>query len=119
MCHLVLLLPVLALPLFWLVPLSIAVPAYALVVVLSGGIYWLAVSAMRRPVQTGAESLAHRTGEVIAREDGVLRVRIHNEIWNAKSTDDLQPGDPIEVVAVEAMRLKVCRKVVPNTLLSA
>jgi len=109
MCHLVLLLPILALPLFWLAPLSIAAPAYALVVILSGWIYWLAVSAMRRPVQTGAESLAHSTGEVIARDDGVLRVRIHSEIWNAKSTDDLQPGDRIEVIAVEAMRLRVQR----------
>jgi len=109
MCHLVLLLPILALPLFWLAPLAIAAPAYALVVVLSGWIYWLAVSAMRRPVQTGAEALAHNTGEVIAREDGVLQVRVHSEIWNAESTDDLQPGDRIEVIGVEAMRLKVRR----------
>jgi membrane protein implicated in regulation of membrane protease activity len=109
MCHLVLLLPVLALPLFWLAPLSIAVPAYALVVVLSGAVYWLVVSAMRRPVQIGAEALAHNTGEVIATDDGVLRVRIHNEIWNARSADDLEPGDRIEVIAVEAMRLKVRR----------
>jgi membrane protein implicated in regulation of membrane protease activity len=96
-------------PVFWLVPLAIAVPAYTLVVILSGWIYWLAVSAMRRPVQTGAEALAHRTGEVIASEDGVLQVRVHNEIWNAESADDLRPGERFEVIGVEALRLKVRR----------
>ena len=59
MCHLVLLLPILALPLFWFAPLAIAVPAYVVVLILSGWFYWLAVSAMRRPVHTGAEALAH------------------------------------------------------------
>ena len=109
MCHLVLLLPILALPLFWLVPLVIAVPAYVAILVVSGWIYWAAVSAMRRPVQTGAEALAHNTGEVIAREDGVLQVRVHSEIWNAESADDLQPGERIEVIGVQAMRLRVRR----------
>jgi membrane-bound serine protease (ClpP class) len=90
-------------------PLAIAAPAYGVILVFSGWFYWLAVSAMRRPVQTGTEALAHNTGEVIAREDGVLQVRVHSEIWNAESADDLQPGDRIEVIGVEAMRLKVRR----------
>jgi membrane protein implicated in regulation of membrane protease activity len=109
MCHLVLLLPILALPLFWLAPLAIAAPAYVVILIFSGWIYWLAVSAMPRPVQTGAQALAHTTGEVIARKEGVLQVRVHSEIWNAESADDLQPGDRIEVIGVEAMRLKVRR----------
>lgn len=109
MCHLVLLLPILALPVFWIAPLAIAAPAYFVVLVFSGWVYWLAVSAMRRPVQTGVDALAHSTGKVISRNDGVLQVRVRSEIWNAESMDELQPGDRIEVVAVEAMRLKVQR----------
>jgi membrane protein implicated in regulation of membrane protease activity len=109
MCHLVLLLPVLALPVFWLVPLSIAAPSYALVVVVSGWIYWLAIRAMRRPLKSGAETLIHTTGEVIGKADGMFQVRVGNEIWYAVCGEELQPGDHIEVTGFEAMRLKVCR----------
>jgi len=109
MCHLVLLLPVLALPLFWLVPLSIAVPAYGAVLIVSGWVYVLAMRAMHRPVQTGVEALAHRTGEVIGQNDGVFQVRLGSEIWNAESKDKLRTGDPVEVVSVEGLRLKIRR----------
>ena len=42
--------------------MSIAVPAYAAVLILSGGIYFLAVRAMHRPVQIGVEVFLSRTG---------------------------------------------------------
>jgi len=106
-CHLILLLPLLALPLFWLAPVSIAVPAYAAVLILSGGIYVLALRAMHRPVQTGVESLLHSRGEVLANADGLFRVRVHSEVWNAESKDNLQPGDSVEVIAVDELRLRV------------
>ena len=109
MCHLILLLPLLALPLFWLVPMSIAVPVYAAVLLLSGGIYFLAIRAMRQPVQTGVEALIHSTGEVLGKEGSLFRVRVRSEVWNAESTDNLRPGDYVEVVAVEGLRLKVRR----------
>jgi membrane-bound serine protease (ClpP class) len=108
-CHLVLLLPVAALPVFWLVPLSIATPVYALVLVFSGWVYWLAIRAMRRPVISGAETLVHTTGEVIGKTDGLYQVRAGSEIWYAGSSDELQPGDCVEVTGLEAMRLKVSR----------
>ena len=57
MCHLILLLPLLALPLFWLTPLSIALPAYVAVLALSGGIYLLAVRAMHRPDYSSERAL--------------------------------------------------------------
>jgi membrane protein implicated in regulation of membrane protease activity len=85
MCHLILLLPLVALPLFWLVPMSIAVPAYIAVLILSGGIYFLAIHAMHRPVQTGVEALLHSTGEVFRNEGGLFRVRVGSELWNAES----------------------------------
>ncbi len=109
MCHLILLLPVLALPVFWFLPLSIAVPVYGTVLMVSGGIYVLALRAMRRPVQTGVEALAHYTGEVIGQEDGVYQVRLGSEIWSAESKDKLRAGDAIEVVSVEGLRLKIRR----------
>lgn len=107
MCHLILLLPVLALPLFWLAPLSIAVPAYAAVLILSGGIYFLAVRAMHRPVQNGVEVLLHSHGEVLGREGNTFRVHVGSEFWNAESKDTLRPGDQVEVLAIDGLRLRV------------
>jgi membrane protein implicated in regulation of membrane protease activity len=109
MCHLMLLLPLLALPIFWLAPLSIAVPAYAAVLILSGWIYLLALRAMHRPVQTGMEALLHSRGEVLAKADGLFRVRVHSEVWNAESKDTLKSGDRVEVLAIDGLRLRVCR----------
>ena len=88
MCHLILLLPLVALPLFWLVPLSIAVPAYAAVLILSGVTYFLAIRAMHRPVQIGVEALLHSRGEVVAQEGKLFRVRVNSDVWNAESNDD-------------------------------
>ena len=65
MCHLILLMPILALPLFWVLPIPVAVPGYTIVLVVSGWVYWLALRAMHRRVQTGREALLHETGSVI------------------------------------------------------
>lgn len=109
MCHLILLLPVLAIPLFWLFPMTISVPAYVAVLILSGGIYFLAIRAMRQPVQTGVEALMHSTGEVLGKEGSLFRVRVRSEVWSAESTDNLRPGNYVEVVAVDELILKVRR----------
>jgi inner membrane protein len=109
MCHLILLLPLLALSLFWLAPVSIVLPAYVAILILSGGIYFLAVRAMHRPVQTGVEALVHSTGEVLSKENALFRVRVHSEVWNAKSNDNLRAGDSVEVVAIEELKLRVRR----------
>jgi inner membrane protein len=109
MCHLVLLMPVLAIPLFWFAPLSVATPVYGLILIVSGWLYYLTVRAMRRPMKTGAEALVHSTGEVIGEEDGLFRVRAQSEIWSAWSKDRLQPGDRIEIIDIEGLRLKVRR----------
>jgi membrane protein implicated in regulation of membrane protease activity len=109
MCHLILLLPLLALPLCWLVPLSIAVPVYAAVLVISGGSYFLAIRAVHRPVQIGVQALLHSRGEVLGRDGELFRVRVHSEVWSAESQDTLRPGDRVEVLAVDGLRLRVRR----------
>jgi len=98
-----------AIPLFWLVPLSIAVPAYAAVLILSGGIYFLAIRAMHRPVQIGVEALLHSRGEVLAKEGKLFRVRVNSEVWNAESKETLRSGDRVEVLAIDGLRLRVRR----------
>lgn len=107
MCHLPLLMPIFGLAVFWLWPVSTATAIYIVILVLSAWLYYYVIKAMRRPVVSGMESLLHSTGEVIAQEGNLVRVRIQSEIWNAESTDDLQPRDQVEVIGVKGLQLKV------------
>jgi membrane protein implicated in regulation of membrane protease activity len=107
MCHLALFLPVIALPLFWLWPLSVAGPVYVFVLALSAWAYYYAIVAMRLKPVSGRESLVGALGKVVSRSDGKLRVRIQGELWTATSTDELAPGDRIEVVGVDKITLRV------------
>lgn len=109
MCHLILMLPLLALPIFWLMPLSTALPVYSVVVLLASVIYLLAIRAMRRPVETGYEEILKSTGQVIDIQENITHVRVHSEIWNAISSDKLCEGDRIKVVSMDGLTLKVQR----------
>lgn len=107
MCHLILMLPVLALVAFWVWPLSIAVPVYAVVFFASGFMYYFLMRAMRLPVQTGAEDLLHSTGKVIDARQGVVHIQMHSEIWNARSHGELHPGDTVRITGVNGLSLDV------------
>ncbi len=111
MCHLILMLPVLGLPVFWLWPLSQAVPAYGLILAFSILVYVYVVRAMRHPVETGAEEILHSTGKVV--EAGVkdIRVRVHSEMWRAVSSEKLKPGDLVEIIGIDGLKLRVRKHV--------
>lgn len=107
MCHLILLMPVLAIPLFWLMPVSTAVPVYSAILILSGWVYLLAIRAMRCSVKTGSEEILQSVGEVIEVENHTARVRVHSEIWKAESSDELHKGDLVKVISIKGLTLKV------------
>lgn len=109
MCHIILLMPLLTLPIFWLVPLDIALPVYLVIVALSAWFYYFVVVVMRKPVATGIEHLLQSQGEVIDVHDGYLHVRVDSEIWQAESSEHLQPGDRVSVTGFDHMHLKVTR----------
>jgi membrane protein implicated in regulation of membrane protease activity len=91
-------LPVLGLPVFWLWPLSEAVPVYGVILALSILVYVYVIRAMRHPVETGAEQILHSIGKVIEAGAKDTRVRVHSEIWRAVSTEKLKPGDMVEII---------------------
>jgi membrane-bound ClpP family serine protease len=110
MCHLLLLLPILALPVFWLWPASISVPVYAAVVAFSLSIYAALFRAMRRPVETGREGILHEQGKVVSRLGEPLAVRISGERWNAECSEGpLTFGEPVRVSGIEGLTLRVVR----------
>jgi membrane protein implicated in regulation of membrane protease activity len=109
MCHLILMMPVLALPVFWFMPFSVAGPVYAVVLIISAWLYYWIMRAMRRPVETGLEKILHSTGEVIDVQGESVRVRLQGESWEAESPDSLHPGDRVQVVSIHGLVLEVRR----------
>ncbi len=111
MCHLVLLMPVIALPVFWLMPLNLAAPLYAVIALVSGLLYWLITRSMMKPIATGAESLVGVSAEVVSRLSpnnySKYLVRAGGELWTAHSDNSLQPGDKVNVTSVDGIRLVV------------
>ena len=110
MCHIALLLPVLALPIFWIWPLAVSVPVYAVVLIIAALVYWYAMLAMRRPVETGVEAMIGATGEVVESHGASLVLRIGGEIWSGRSASALSKGEHVEVIAVDRLVLVVKRR---------
>ena len=107
MCHLILLVPLFALPVFWLWPLAYALPVYLVTLILSAWVYYYAAAMMRRQVVVGSEALRHSRGEVVSTNDGRLCVRVHGELWNAEASEPLRAGDRVEILDVVGVTLKV------------
>jgi inner membrane protein len=114
MCHLVLALPFLALPVFWLFPEGEAVVLYVLALGLTGAVYWLAMRAMHAPVVVGIETLLHAVGTVRAADGRKASVWVRSELWSAEPQEGVVAvGDVVEVVGFEGLRL-IVKKVLPT-----
>lgn len=85
----------------------LAVSAFFLLVVAK------VVQAHRRRPTTGSEGLVGETGLAVSPVAAAGRVFIHGEYWDAWSDEPVASGEPVVVVAVEEMRLKV-RKAGPG-----
>ena len=109
MCHIALILPLLALPVLWIWPLAVSGPIYAVIALVSAAVYWYAVLAMRRPVGTGTEGMIGTMGRVVESQGHSLVVTIGGEIWNGRSSTALREGDRVKVTAVERLVLVVER----------
>ena len=103
--------PVLGLPIFWLIPLNFAIPSYIVIVLISILLYWLIARAMRKPLQDGFQSLIGTEAKVISKMTSVhsaqYLVRSQGELWSAYATDTLQPGEQVNIVAVRGIGVVV------------
>ena len=95
--------PVIGLGLFLLLPWSVALPSYLVVVVLSLWTYLKIMESMRRAVTTGGEGLLGRVAEL--GPGGSLMVR--GERWLVAPRDDLTPGQRVRIVGFRGLRLEV------------
>ena len=110
MCHLIFLAPILALPVFWLLPFSLALPIYLGVVGLTGLILWPVVTAMRRPQLTGRESMVGARGEALTELNPHGVIRCQGEVWSAAADGLIPIGERVRVVAVDGLRARVVRQ---------
>jgi membrane-bound serine protease (ClpP class) len=85
-------------------PWGIVLVAGALVLEVGEAWFWWKLSHRRRPA-VGVESL------VGMRATAVMpgQVRVAGELWQARGAEDAEPGDVVEVVAVEGLTLVVTR----------
>lgn len=106
MCHLILMLPVAALPVFWLLPLTIAAPVYGAASGLAAVVYYFTWETGRRPVSVGRERLVGMTARVLETRPA-LRVELDGETWRARSPEMLAAGDVVHIDAVRDLTLHV------------
>ena len=115
MCHLILLLPVLGLPLFWVLPLGYALPINIALWLISAFLYRLIRKAMMKPVQDGFQSLIGTEAEVVSKQTPghsapyLVRSQGAGELWSAYSTDVLDIGEQVKIVAVRGIGVVVER----------
>ncbi|MFQ5797025.1 MAG: NfeD family protein [Candidatus Bipolaricaulia bacterium] len=111
MCHLVLLMPILGVGVFFIVPVPIALPIYLGITAVSLFIYVKLLNAMHVTVTTGREAMVGAIAEVesAAATDGRSRIRYRNERWLAVSPDRLDVGDQVEIIGFEGVRIIVRR----------
>lgn len=85
--------------LLWGVGLSSALAALGMAVMVG--------RSRRRRVTTGDSGLVGETGRALRDFDGVGRVHVHGEDWQAISTGPIAAGQAIRVVGREGLRLRV------------
>ena len=83
MCHLVLFLPVFALPVFWMFPYSTAMTIYLVIMGISLLLYFLIFKAMMMKPRVGIEAMLGKTGVVIKDIAPEGKIQYATEIWNA------------------------------------
>jgi len=87
----------------WLdAPWSLLLVAGALVLELGEAWLWWRWSRTRKPVM-GLEVMLGSSATVVSG----TQVRIQGELWQARALVPVQPGDQVEVVAVDGLTLEV------------
>jgi membrane-bound serine protease (ClpP class) len=90
------------LSLAYIIPATVLTAAFFIFIVSAG------LRAQFRPAQTGRETMLGKTVKALSRIDGSGgRVFIEGEHWNAVSETPIEAGQPVEVVGVEGLTLKV------------
>ena len=107
MCHILFLLPFIALILFFLLPPGqatlISVPLFLVFFWLA----WVMWKDFRRPVTTGIEGLVGNRAQVLCKTRYGAKVSLRGGLWDAVCSDELSVGETVQVTGLERMKLIV------------
>ncbi len=109
MCHIILFMPVMGLGVFWVWPVEIAGPVYAVILLLSVVLYGIVLQTMQSPVTTGSEGLRHTVGIVVNGGEKDCLVQVRNEIWTASSKEPLSSGEQVLITGSNGLVFQVQR----------
>lgn len=105
------LLPIVAIPVFLLLPMGQAITIYLVCLALAGLMFWLMRRTDKLPITTGAEAMVGQEVKVVSRIRSpgppVYLVRASGETWRARTQDTVQIGNIATVVSVEGTMLWV------------
>ena len=90
---------------------SIALPLILSLAIVSAGIIFLvmsmAIRSRNRPVVSGAEQMVGSTGAALDAFTGQGSVRVHGEVWSARTDDPVEAGQRIRVTGIQGLILEV------------
>ncbi|MBW1697629.1 MAG: hypothetical protein JRH18_01065 [Deltaproteobacteria bacterium] len=108
MCHAILFLPAIALPIFWLLPFETAFPLYLSIVGISFIIYFKIFKAMRQQIRTGIEGMLGKKALVIEDIDPDGKIQYATEIWCATTTNNrLNKGEQVKICEIQGLMVLV------------
>ena len=94
--------PAFRLSLAYIIPATLITATFFIFVVGAG------VRAQRLPVRTGREAMLGKTVAATSSIDGKGgKVFVEGEYWNAVSDSRAEPGQPVEIIGMEGLTLKV------------
>ncbi len=107
-CHLLLLVPVAGLGLFFVLPWPVALGVNALLTAMAAGIAVPAMRALGQPVVTGREALEGQVAEAASDIEREGLVRYRGELWTATATGARIPkGTRVTIHGVQSAKLIV------------
>jgi membrane-bound serine protease (ClpP class) len=100
--------PAFRLSLAYIIPATVVTTLFFVFVVAAG------LRAQRLPVQVGRETLLGKTVPILSRSDPNRgKVFVEGEYWDVVSDTPIEPGQSVEIIAIDGLTLKVKPK--PNT----
>ena len=91
--------------------LAVSLPLIGSFALISAGFFMgfvgMAIKARQRPVVTGREEMRNAVGVVLEDFQGEGRIRVHGEVWTARSPHRLKHGQRVQVTAVDGLVLNI------------
>lgn len=111
MCHIILLMPVFGLSVFWIWPIQIAAPVYTAILIISVVLYGILMRTMRMPKTNGVDGLRNELAKVVRNGKNNCLVRVHGELWKAVSEETVGAHEIVEITGNHGLVLTVRRPV--------